>query len=1023
MKEVEAMQKAERLEGVSAVKAHADAMMLSQSLSRSHTTGGGGGGRGGRGENMEEGFREDDDDIWMDNAEVLQPSPSHIAMPITQPVKRKTQTGKRMVLNTNTSSDTEAMAVHKENKSSTSAVPDGIAEPDWNEQEDGNLDQEHPSCDLREGCVRRGRLELPFYDPNTEPLQKGIVGSHPTADSAILASFVNAACASRLLPYQVTGVEWLWKKYALGQGAILGDDMGLGKTIQVLALLLAIYGKKGDHRDLVQNRERRSSDAEFNERGRRVDGYPSPCLIVVPASVVSNWGNELSTWGHFLHHCCSSTIEVEKALKKIHAGHLEVLVIGYSQLTIEKNRLALSQITWEVILFDEAHTLKNPKTHAYGAALTVGAGYRSRTRIALTGTPIQNILDEVWAILNVITKQRFQPSENFKDHFTQPMKNSMSTKYSGNQTVICLGQKRKKEFGFLMNDYMIARKKEGMLDILQLQSKMDWVVLSDLTSMQRELYEHLVSLPDCENMRYAKHFCPDNPEVRRKAHGNQNCCDRHTRPLDENGELDPRAVMWHQVHPSGEACPKCPSCISLSVINKLRNIYNDPALLQVKRAGGGKGSSLIELEDDKGYAQQALINSINSNIDNAHELHLNETEAKKSEFLRNSLSTDLLDSIGGVYIPTDIDLHAQANQRSGKLADLMNLLQRFRNENLKTLIFSESTQMLDIIQAVLKYEAFTFARLDGTTATPLRDGICKKFNKDQTNVMMISSKAGGMGLNLTGASRVVHFDVNWNPTVDQQASDRSFRIGQDKPVEIFHLVAKGTLEEVIYLRQMYKQTVQRTVDGGTAIEQVFEGIQGDSNTYGELFGMENIMQYTDYSLIEKLQGRYVEKQDQEQKAAEAEAHFASNIGATANATAYKEDADLEIGKIETQARIKTEKAQIAKMQVKRVLASEVAGGLQSIQNAEDEDAQQLTERIVRGVEDNEIRVSNDDERSGTIRSKAGSDASSSSSRGAKTAPVSTDAPVPAATKVRPNGRRVLPGTLSNNSSAGLARPY
>ena len=136
------------------------------------------------------------------------------------------------------------------------------------------------------------------------------------------------------------------------------------------------------------------------------------------------------------------------------------------------------------------------------------------------------------------------------------------------------------------------------------------------------------------------------------------------------------------------------------------------------------------------------------------------------------------------------------------------------NVNNKVLVFSRSTKLLDIIQQTLAAHGFRLLRLDGRTATKERQQLCKAFNEDpHIFVFLISTRAGGVGLNLTAANKVVIFDPDWNPCLDLQAQDRCFRIGQTRFVEVFRLLAEGTVEEHIYLRQLIKQQVTRvTID-------------------------------------------------------------------------------------------------------------------------------------------------------------------------------------------------------------------
>lgn len=745
-----------------------------------------------------------EDDEWMDKAEVVEHAEQANAAQQTQ-AKRKNQISRQSGL----SGHAVAKAGGgKSNADKAVKLPAAALDLPPDAQDDEGDGSEHPSCELKDGCQRRGPLQLAAFDAAAAALskQKGIVGKDLIIQ-AMPASEVNQACASRLLPHQVIGVQWLWRKYALGQGAILGDgkrwvcacewlvvacpvllsnadnfslfvsilaiptDMGMGKTIQVIALLLAIFCKHGNNRDLRENRRRRGL--------KSAAGFPPPCLVVAPSSVVANWGNELRTWGHFMFKCCHGKESVEQALEELRNGHLEVLVIGYSQMTI--NVSGLASVTWSAVFFDEGHGLMNRKTNKYLAALKIGKNNCCRSRMTLTGTPIQNNMEELWAILNLITQERFQTLDNFKEHFSAPIRNAMSTKYEMAPAIIQRGNERQQELYSMMECYMLKRKKESLEGEHKLKGKSEWVVLSDLTLLQRKLYAHVMSLPDFENARYAKHPCPCMSGNMRKE-----CCDKYVRPLTRGVEfpdLDPRAALWHHMHPDGTSCTKCPSCISLPVQNKLRCIYNDPALLQAPSAAAVNYDALLHAEHDTGLdTSDAIRNAINQDIAKAQAVS---SDALKSsaDFLRISMPPELLMDLGGVCREQEQQLFKKAEQRSGKMSDLSILLQRFRDEGHRTLVFSESTKVLDLIEIQLKFGGWTFLRLDGSTTVKARAGLVDDFNRNNTiEVFLISSKAGGMGLNLTSATRVVHFDVNWNPTVDQQAQDRAYRIGQDQPV-------------------------------------------------------------------------------------------------------------------------------------------------------------------------------------------------------------------------------------------------
>ncbi|XP_052775381.1 DNA excision repair protein ERCC-6-like 2 isoform X2 [Mya arenaria] len=177
----------------------------------------------------------------------------------------------------------------------------------------------------------------------------------------------------------------------------------------------------------------------------------------------------------------------------------------------------------------------------------------------------------------------------------------------------------------------------------------------------------------------------------------------------------------------------------------------------------------------------------------------------------------------------------------GKMKVLQGLLKVFNKEKSKVLVFSYSTQVLDIIEQYMMTTGYEYRRIDGSVSCKKRMVVVREFNKDPNIfICLISTKAGGLGLNLTGANRVLIFDPNWNPTHDLQAQDRAYRLGQQRDVQVFRLVSTGTIEENMYLRQIYKQQLLNvTVEDGNA-RRYFYAVQGSRHQKGELFGVKNM---------------------------------------------------------------------------------------------------------------------------------------------------------------------------------------
>ncbi|NWI08976.1 ER6L2 protein, partial [Crypturellus soui] len=178
---------------------------------------------------------------------------------------------------------------------------------------------------------------------------------------------------------------------------------------------------------------------------------------------------------------------------------------------------------------------------------------------------------------------------------------------------------------------------------------------------------------------------------------------------------------------------------------------------------------------------------------------------------------------------------------SGKMKVLQQLLNHFRKNKDKVLLFSFSTKLLDVLEQYCMASGLDYRRLDGNTKSEDRIRIVREFNGTQEiNICLVSTMAGGVGLNFVGANVVILFDPTWNPANDLQAIDRAYRIGQCKDVKVFRLISLGTVEEIMYLRQVYKQQLHCVVVGSENAKRYFEAVQGSKEHQGELFGIHNL---------------------------------------------------------------------------------------------------------------------------------------------------------------------------------------
>ena len=198
-----------------------------------------------------------------------------------------------------------------------------------------------------------------------------------------------------------------------------------------------------------------------------------------------------------------------------------------------------------------------------------------------------------------------------------------------------------------------------------------------------------------------------------------------------------------------------------------------------------------------------------------------------------------------IYQTRDSILHTGNPEYCGKWRVLKKLLTFWNDQrDNKVLIFSHSVRLLRMLQNLFISTKFNINYLDGSMAYEDRYKAVKEFNTDPTQfVFLISTRAGGVGLNITSANKVVIVDPNWNPSYDLQAQDRAYRIGQTRDVEVFRLVSQGTLEEIVYARQIYKQQQANIGYNATTERRYFQGVQGRADQKGELFGLQNLFAY------------------------------------------------------------------------------------------------------------------------------------------------------------------------------------
>eukprot|EP00754_Rhynchopus_humris_P038431 Rhum_TRINITY_DN21050_c0_g1::Rhum_TRINITY_DN21050_c0_g1_i1::g.172976::m.172976/K14437/CHD7; chromodomain-helicase-DNA-binding protein 7 len=481
---------------------------------------------------------------------------------------------------------------------------------------------------------------LPYAAVTWEPLSE-VGAEHVERHRLFLKRRMGVPAQEPVLrPYQEEGVAWMHSHYARQGGCILADDMGLGKTLQSVMLL------------------RRLAE----------EGVAGPYLVVAPVSVLGHWTEELRRFSGLNTVCYHGSIESRKTAIEYELldkqGRLlpHVVVTGYETLKSEREAKLIGR-KWRAVVLDEAHRLKN----ASGQAWALVKRLQSSFKLLLTGTPVQNNTEELWALLHLANPQKF----------TAVSKQSFMGILNSPSLTLAV-----KELKSAIEPCILRRTKDVVLKG-EIPNRTDTHIKLALTGYQRAIYSNLL-LKNREALTGLT-----------------------------KGRLG-------------------------NMVTQLRSVCSHPFLIDGTR----------------------------------------EMAAEKLDGTTRGL-------------PPVIAC-------SSKMVVLDKLLRKWHAEGHKTLVFSQWRITLDIIEEMLAHRGLGWGRLDGAVASAERQQQISRFNQpgmDDMPVFLLTTRAGGVGLNLTAATRVVIFDTDWNPQQDLQAAARCHRIGQEKEVKVFRLVSTDTIEE------------------------------------------------------------------------------------------------------------------------------------------------------------------------------------------------------------------------------------
>ena len=633
--------------------------------------------------------------------------------------------------------DTSAATTQKPFQPISGNAPSALKKkPLWQKKKEAKLEQraieeEDAAAHTKlSAAPRAGGASLTSTRSANLSIDPARAGAHVLNDgcSDLVLVCVDPFIGLRLKPHQVEGVRFMFGNLTRDvpravqspqarhgvQGCILADEMGLGKTIQAIALMWTVLKQSpvSSTQPLVKK-----------------------CVVVCPSSLVFNWQNEIKKW---LGDQRLQSVAVLKggkgasdAVQEFVLGNVKpVLIISYDMLRRHSTTLGRCG-ECQLLVCDEAHRLKNINgNHTIDALNSLPA----KRRVLLSGTPIQNDLQEFYAMINFVSPGLLGTPKQFQKIFADGIVKSRDNRCSEHDRRV--GRKRLRQLSKLTSPLLLRRTMAHKVISDSMPAKTETLVFCTPSELQATLYKALLLSSETQKM------------IRDNKQGG-----------------------------------------AFAVIARIIKLLNHPSLLL------RTDSAPLSLEDQDNGATDLTLPEAAATV------------AVDMEFVKR-------------HFPADYQEHSLAD--SGKLQFVFALLRSIKGSTTERVVLvSNYTSTLDILEVFLGILRLKFVRLDGSVASDKRRDLVESFNRENSDifVFLLSSLAGGVGLNLVGANRLVLIDPSWNPAHDLQAMARIWRFGQSKRCYIYRLITSGTMEEKILQKQLRKAEFESLVVD-----------QGDENT-------------------------------------------------------------------------------------------------------------------------------------------------------------------------------------------------
>ncbi|XP_050057902.1 transcription termination factor 2-like isoform X2 [Aphis gossypii] len=582
-----------------------------------------------------------------------------------------------------------------------------------------------------------------------------------------------------LMPHQKHAIAWLmWREIQKPHGGVLADDMGLGKTLTMISLILKAYETKKDQSE--------DSDTDDSFEDSNHNSFKGGTLIVCPSSLIGQWENELKSKvkPRVLDSIKYYGASREPSARKLAKKHIVITTYNTVMWDQKNNkRSPLYQIKWCRIILDEAHTIRNPKSQTSVAVCSLSG----INRWALTGTPIHNKEADFYALLKFIKCRPFDEWAVWK-------------RWVGNND-----DAGKNRLSLLIKALMLRRTKDQLKETtsFDLPPKTFHTIKVDLFKEEKEAYEKVLQFSSTLFAKYLYEKAEKEnavergfPVINKAKYLSQNSDNNIFKDHPELDKLfkqllNNKNIQAHHI---------------LVLILRLRQLCCHPCLLK----------NMLEDESLKVDGIQDI-----GDVDIVDHL-------SRMSIGVPSVEKDTVKNSNVIFKETWISSKIKA------VCDMVK--EKVLCTEDKAVIVSQWPSVLNLVNKQLSQYNVKTEIFSGVVPVLLRNKMISEFNKVNSGpkILLLSLTAGGVGLNLVVANHLFLVDIHWNPQLEAQACDRIYRVGQQKPVNVYKFVCNDTIETSIQTIQTKKIEIANNVFGG------YSNVEGNKITLDDLKVIFNI---------------------------------------------------------------------------------------------------------------------------------------------------------------------------------------